>query len=99
MGDKWSSVSSLQIPVIDISDAASEDTADQLVDAVARYGFVYVRGEGIGFTKRVIDNAFELVKTERLPPRRTDNANNMHSRKDSSRQVWKTKKNALSKPM
>lgn len=75
MGDKWSSVSSLQIPVIDISDAASEDTADQLVDAVARYGFVYVRGEGIGFTKRVIDNAFELVKTERLPPRRTDNAN------------------------
>ena len=75
MGDKWSSVSSLQIPVIDISDAASEDTADQLVDAVARYGFVYVRGEGIGFTKHIIDNAFKLVKTERLPPRRTDNAN------------------------
>ena len=74
MGDKWGSVSSLQIPVIDISDAASEDTADQLVDAVARYGFVYIRGEGISFTKPIIDNAFELVRMERHPPRQTDNA-------------------------
>ena len=64
MGDKGSNVSSLQIPVIDISDTHAEDTADQLVDAVARYGFAFVRGEGIGFTKPVLDNAFELVKPE-----------------------------------
>ena len=68
MGDKESNVSSLQIPVIDISDADAEETADQLVDAVARYGFAFVRGEGIGFTKPVLDNAFELVKAEQFRP-------------------------------
>ena len=75
MGDKESNVSSLRIPVIDISDADAEDTADQLVDAVARYGFAFVRGEGIGFTKPVLDNAFELVKPERFRPASTDDAN------------------------
>lgn len=64
MAEKESNVSSLQIPVIDISDADAEETANQLVDAVARYGFAFVRGEGIGFTKPVLDNAFELVKPE-----------------------------------
>ena len=68
MGDKESNVSSLQIPVIDISDADAEETADQLVDAVARHGFAFVRGEGIGFTKPVLDNAFELVKAEQFRP-------------------------------
>ena len=67
MGDKDSSVSGLQIPVIDISDADADDTADQLVDAVARYGFAFVRGEGIGFTKAILDNTFELVKPEQFP--------------------------------
>ena len=62
MGDKETNVLSLPIPVIDISNANTEDTADQLVDAVARYGFAFVRGEGIGFTKPILDNAFELVK-------------------------------------
>ena len=55
-------VSSLQIPVIDISDADAEGTADQLVDAVARYGFAFVRGQGTAFTKPILDNAFELVR-------------------------------------
>lgn len=66
MGDEQSNVSSLQIPVIDISDAGAEDTAEQLVDAVARYGFVFVRGVGTGFTKSILDDAFELVKTEQF---------------------------------
>ena len=68
MADKESNVPSLQIPVIDISDADAEETANQLVDAVARYGFAFVRGEGIGFTKPVLDNAFELVKPEQFRP-------------------------------
>ena len=70
MGDKESDVSSLQIPIIDISDADAdaEETADQLVDAVARFGFAFVRGEGISFTKPVLDNAFELVKPEQFRP-------------------------------
>ncbi|KAF6222139.1 hypothetical protein HO133_001225 [Letharia lupina] len=60
MDARRSNGSSLQIPVIDISEASAADTAGQLVDAVARYGFVFVRGEGIGFTKQTLDNAFAL---------------------------------------
>ena len=66
MGDKQSNVSNLQIPVIHISSVDAEDTAEQLVDAVARFGFVFVRGVGIGFTKSILDNAFELVKPEQF---------------------------------
>lgn len=69
MGDKRSNNSSLQIPVIDVSEgsaADTSDTADQLVDAVARYGFVFVRGEGISFTKHVLDNAFALVRRKQF---------------------------------
>lgn len=61
MGAKRSNGSNLQIPVIDISEVSAADAADQLVDAVARYGFVFVRGEGIGFTRQILDNAFALV--------------------------------------
>lgn len=66
MGDEQSNALSLQIPVINISDADTQDTAEQLVDAVARYGFVFVRGVGTGFTKSILDNVFELVKTEQF---------------------------------
>ncbi|CAF9934478.1 MAG: hypothetical protein ALECFALPRED_005958 [Alectoria fallacina] len=62
MGAKRNNGSSaqIQIPVIDISEASAADTADQLVDAVARYGFIFVRGEGLGFTRQILDNAFAL---------------------------------------
>ena len=66
MDARRSNGSSLQIPVIDISEASAADTAGQLVDAVARYGFVFVRGEGIGFTKQTLDNAFALVRPKQL---------------------------------
>ena len=57
-----SNTSSLKIPVIDIVDAVENpNTAKQLIDAVARYGFVYIRGEGTGFTKPILDKVFELV--------------------------------------
>lgn len=75
MGDKEVNDPSLQIPVIDISNVDAENTADQLVDAVTRYGFVFVKGEGIGFTKPVLDNAFELVKPEQFRFASTENAN------------------------
>lgn len=68
MGAKRSNGSSAQtqIPVIDISEASAADTADQLVDAVARYGFVFVRGGGLGFTRQILDNAFTLVRPKRF---------------------------------
>lgn len=72
MGDKRSNGSRLQIPVIDISEASTADKADQLVDAVARYGFVFVRGEGMGFTRQILDNAFALVRWKQFLDRLID---------------------------
>ena len=50
----------LQIPVIHISQA-DESTGNEMVDAAARYGFLYVRAAGTDFTPRIVDSTFELV--------------------------------------
>ncbi len=50
------------IPVIDISNE-DQQTGDELVDAVAKWGFVFIRGEGLGFTSRDIETAFQLVRS------------------------------------
>lgn len=71
MGAKGSNDSSLQIPVIDIFEASAADTADQLVDAVARSGFVFVRGQGIHFTRQILDDAFALVRPKQFLDRQT----------------------------
>ena len=51
----------LQLPVIDIS-KVDEVTGRGLIDVVAQYGFVFIRGaEGIGFTPSIIDNIFYMA--------------------------------------
>ena len=52
-----------QIPVIALS-GANAQTADQLVKAVAEYGFVFVKGEGLGFTAQILNDTFALVSLE-----------------------------------
>ena len=53
----------LQIPVVDIPQSGGdEDTGTALVDACAKYGFVFVRGEGLGFSADALDSTFELVR-------------------------------------
>lgn len=52
--------SSPQIPVIDISQY-NVQTADVLVSAVARYGFVFVKGQALGFTSGILDDIFNRV--------------------------------------
>ena len=67
MGSKRSNDLTIQIPVINISEASEADaidTADRLVDAITRYGFVFVKGEGIGFTRPILDNVFALVRSK-----------------------------------
>ncbi len=78
MDSKWSNDPSLrvQIPVIDISEAGEAETADQLVDAVVRYGFVFVKGEEIVFTRQVLDDVFALVRPESSQIE-TDNTNDI----------------------
>lgn len=50
------------IPIIDISNANAQ-TGDDLVNAVTEWGFVYIRGIGVGFTKETIDRMFQLVRS------------------------------------
>ena len=70
MGDMRSNASNLKIPVIDIAGAAeNSNTAGQLIDAVAQYGFVYIRGERTGFTKPILEQVFALVITNQSLPR------------------------------
>ena len=72
MGDIRGKASNLKIPVIDIAKAAENpNTADQLIDAVARYGFVYIRGEGTGFSRPILDSVFALVIMKQFLPRLT----------------------------
>lgn len=51
------------IPVIDISNEDAR-TGIELVDAVEKWGFVFVRGEGLGFKLQDIEGAFELVGSQ-----------------------------------
>jgi hypothetical protein len=50
-----------QIPVIDISNG-NDQTAHDLVDAATRYGFVFIKSKGLGFSVEIVDRMFELVR-------------------------------------
>lgn len=51
---------SVQIPVIDIS-GDDQKVGNELLDAVIRWGFVFIHGEALGFNKEIIDDIFDLV--------------------------------------
>lgn len=53
-----------QIPIIDIDISGTtqeSEVAEKLVDAAARYGFVYVRNQGKDIPIEAINNMFSLV--------------------------------------
>ena len=53
----------LQIPIVDIPrSGGDEETGAALVEACEQYGFVFVRGEGLGFSTDSLDCTFELVR-------------------------------------
>lgn len=49
------------IPVIELSNNSAQ-IGDLLVDAVSKWGFVYVRSFGSGFPPEIIDRTFEVVR-------------------------------------
>ncbi|KAH0547561.1 hypothetical protein FGG08_000286 [Glutinoglossum americanum] len=55
----------VQIPVIDIANPTLK-TGEELVDAAARYGFVFIRNQGSDISPPEIDKTFETVSTLRL---------------------------------
>ena len=51
------------IPVIDLSSADTYDGTDgsPIVDAAAKYGFIFVKGEALGFSQLLLNDIFALV--------------------------------------
>ena len=51
----------VQIPLVDVS-CVDQETGLLLVEAVAKYGFAFIRGEHVGLDAYAIDNSFSLVR-------------------------------------
>ena len=52
----------IQIPVIDIPELGSDEaTGLALVEACAKYGFVFIKGRSLGYTADTLDRTFQLV--------------------------------------
>jgi isopenicillin N synthase-like dioxygenase len=74
-----------QIPVIDISGPLPEsEIAEQLVDAAATYGFVYVKNEGKDIPVEAIDSVFDLVRDLSINPILENESTNEPSSQSSS---------------
>lgn len=53
-------VAALQLPIFDISDPTPE-VGRSMIEAAAKYGFLYVDTKGTGFTEAIVDRQFEMV--------------------------------------
>lgn len=53
--------SPIDLPVIDISDPHDPIVGKAMLDAAAKYGFLYVNSKGTDFTAEDVEHAFELV--------------------------------------
>jgi hypothetical protein len=52
----------IELPVIDISDPHDPAVGKAMLDAAAKYGFLYVNSKGSDFTPKDVDHAFGLVR-------------------------------------
>ena len=57
-----------QIPVIDLHHF-DEKIGDQLVDAVSKWGFAFIRNHDVGFEPEIVDQAFGLSRKFFASPR------------------------------
>lgn len=53
-----------KIPVIDISNT-SKEVAQQVLDAASKYGFLYIKNDGVTISPEDIDNMFKLVRWDK----------------------------------
>lgn len=51
----------IELPVIDISDPHDPAVGKAMLDAAAKYGFLYVNSKGSDFTPKDVEHAFGLV--------------------------------------
>ena len=63
-------VAALQLPIFDISDPTPE-VGRSMIEAAAKYGFLYVDTKGTGFTEATVDRQFEMVSglSLTIPPK------------------------------
>jgi hypothetical protein len=52
----------IELPVIDISNPHNPAVGKAMLDAAAKYGFLYVNSKGTDFTTEDVDHAFGLVR-------------------------------------
>lgn len=55
----------IQLPVINISEATPA-VGKAMIDAAAKYGFLYVDSEGCGIPAEDVDAAFDMVRHDPL---------------------------------
>jgi isopenicillin N synthase-like dioxygenase len=51
----------LQLPIIDVSNPTAE-TGREMINAAAKYGFLYIDTKGTGFTEDIVNREFDLSK-------------------------------------
>ncbi len=57
----------IQIPVIEIPEIGSDEAiGNALVDACARFGFVFIKGKSLGFTPDILNSTFGLVSIQSM---------------------------------
>lgn len=56
----------IELPVIDISDPHDPAVGKAMLDAAAKYGFLYVNSKGTDFATEDVDHAFGLVCISRF---------------------------------
>lgn len=52
----------IELPVIDISNSRDPAVGKAMLDAAAKYGFLYVHSKGTDFSADDVDHGFELVR-------------------------------------
>lgn len=52
----------IELPVIDISNPHDPAVGKAMLDAAAKYGFLYVNSKGTDFTVEDVDRGFGLVR-------------------------------------
>lgn len=60
----------IQLPILDISNPNDPAVGKAMLDAAAKYGFLYVSSKGTDFTVSDVEKAFDLVRPNFSQPRR-----------------------------
>lgn len=77
-----------QIPVIDISDANSQNAPKQLLDAATRFGFVFIKNNEGGIAPKLVSNLFDLSKEFFALPTEVKNEVSISSNKAGKNHGW-----------